>query len=296
MGVAPTQKIRLSEESVAQVFRAAFSEYICLSDVSLWKRLMPDPIQQACIVLTSAANPEEASRLARTLVEERLAACASLIPGVESIYRWKGQVESATETIRGRVESGTEAARAQAETLRGQVEAGTEAARKQAEALREQLEARTEAARKQAEAIIEAARERAEAASKAARDQAESLLQVARQQAESILEAARNQAKALGVPLPDIAGLMKAGLTKDTEKALPLSEPVAGAEPVADAEPEGQGTTEAEEAPKPARRKAKKADAYDGWTKPQLQDELVRRGLAKSGNVADLRERLLADD
>jgi periplasmic divalent cation tolerance protein len=99
MGVAPTQKIRLSEESVAQVFRAAFSEYICLSDVSLWKRLMPDPIQQACIVLTSAATPEEASRLARTLVEERLAACASLIPSVESIYRWKGQVESAAETM-----------------------------------------------------------------------------------------------------------------------------------------------------------------------------------------------------
>ena len=99
MGVAPTQKIRLSEESVAQVFRAAFSEYICLSDVSLWKRLMPDPIQQARIVLTTEANPEEAERLARALVVERLAACASLIPGVQSVYRWKGQVESATETM-----------------------------------------------------------------------------------------------------------------------------------------------------------------------------------------------------
>jgi periplasmic divalent cation tolerance protein len=82
-----------------QVFRVAISDYICLSDVSLWKRFMPDPIQQARIVLTTAANPEEAGRLARTLVEEGLAACASLIPGVESIYRWKGQVESATETM-----------------------------------------------------------------------------------------------------------------------------------------------------------------------------------------------------
>jgi periplasmic divalent cation tolerance protein len=53
----------------------------------------------ARIVLTTAANPEEAERLGRTLVEERLAACATLIPGVESIYRWKGQVESATETM-----------------------------------------------------------------------------------------------------------------------------------------------------------------------------------------------------
>jgi periplasmic divalent cation tolerance protein len=53
----------------------------------------------ARIVLTTAANPDEAARLARTLVEERLAACATLIPAVQSIYRWKGEVESATETL-----------------------------------------------------------------------------------------------------------------------------------------------------------------------------------------------------
>ena len=44
------------------------------------------------------------------------------------------------------------------------------------------------------------------------------------------------------------------------------------------------------------RKAAKKADAYDGWTKPQLQEELVKRGLPKSGNVPELRERLLAND
>jgi periplasmic divalent cation tolerance protein len=60
---------------------------------------MPDAISPARIVLTTAANPEEARRLARTLVEERLAACATLIPAVESVYRWKGVVESATETM-----------------------------------------------------------------------------------------------------------------------------------------------------------------------------------------------------
>jgi periplasmic divalent cation tolerance protein len=32
-------------------------------------------------------------------VEERLAACATLIPGVQSIYRWQGEVESSTETL-----------------------------------------------------------------------------------------------------------------------------------------------------------------------------------------------------
>ncbi len=60
---------------------------------------MPESASPVRIVLTTAANPEEAERLGRTLVEERLAACATLVPAVESIYRWQGQVESATETL-----------------------------------------------------------------------------------------------------------------------------------------------------------------------------------------------------
>jgi len=64
-----------------------------------WKPSMPDPIPQARIVFTTAADPDEAARLARTLVEERLAACATLIPAVQSIYHWQGQVESSTETL-----------------------------------------------------------------------------------------------------------------------------------------------------------------------------------------------------
>jgi periplasmic divalent cation tolerance protein len=60
---------------------------------------MPEAAPPVRIVLTTVANPEEAARLARTLVEERLAACATLIPGAQSIYRWQGKVESATETL-----------------------------------------------------------------------------------------------------------------------------------------------------------------------------------------------------
>jgi periplasmic divalent cation tolerance protein len=60
---------------------------------------MPNPVPPARIVLTTAATPEEASHLARTLVEERLAACATLIPAVQSVYHWQGKVESATETL-----------------------------------------------------------------------------------------------------------------------------------------------------------------------------------------------------
>ena len=60
---------------------------------------MPETIPQVRVVLTTAANPEEAARLGRTLVEERLAACATVVPGVQSIYRWLGEVETAGETL-----------------------------------------------------------------------------------------------------------------------------------------------------------------------------------------------------
>jgi periplasmic divalent cation tolerance protein len=60
---------------------------------------MSDTIPPVRIVLTTTASSEEAGRLARMLVEERLVACATLIPAVQSIYRWQGQIESATETL-----------------------------------------------------------------------------------------------------------------------------------------------------------------------------------------------------
>ena len=53
----------------------------------------------ARIVLTTVADAKEAGRIARALVEERLAASATLITGAESVYRWKGEVETATETL-----------------------------------------------------------------------------------------------------------------------------------------------------------------------------------------------------
>ncbi len=60
---------------------------------------MPDTSPTARVVLTTAADPDEADRLARTLVDERLVACATLIPSVRSVYRWQGEVESSTETL-----------------------------------------------------------------------------------------------------------------------------------------------------------------------------------------------------
>ena len=48
------------------------------------------------VVLITASNDDEASMLARTLVEERLIACANLFP-VNSVYRWKGDIYEEVE-------------------------------------------------------------------------------------------------------------------------------------------------------------------------------------------------------
>lgn len=43
------------------------------------------------------ANAQEAERIGRTVVEERLAACVNILGAVRSIYRWQGEVEAADE-------------------------------------------------------------------------------------------------------------------------------------------------------------------------------------------------------
>jgi periplasmic divalent cation tolerance protein len=49
------------------------------------------------IVLTTLPADGESAALARKLVEERLAACVNLLPPMESIFRWEGQVEQDAE-------------------------------------------------------------------------------------------------------------------------------------------------------------------------------------------------------
>jgi len=60
---------------------------------------MPESNPAVRVVLTTTATQQEAERLGRTLVEERLVACATVIPGAQSIYRWQGEVETASETV-----------------------------------------------------------------------------------------------------------------------------------------------------------------------------------------------------
>lgn len=50
-------------------------------------------------VYVTTATVEEARLVGRRLVEARLAACANVIPGMESIYRWQGRVETAQECV-----------------------------------------------------------------------------------------------------------------------------------------------------------------------------------------------------
>jgi periplasmic divalent cation tolerance protein len=54
---------------------------------------------EALVVLVTAPDPETAAQLGRTLVEERLAACANLLPQLRSIYRWQNEVQDEAETL-----------------------------------------------------------------------------------------------------------------------------------------------------------------------------------------------------
>ena len=51
------------------------------------------------LIISTTGSKEEASRIARALVEERLAACVNIVGPIESIYRWQGKVESAPEFL-----------------------------------------------------------------------------------------------------------------------------------------------------------------------------------------------------
>ena len=51
------------------------------------------------MVFTTFARIEDAARVARTLVEERLIACASIVPGVRSLYRWEGRIADEAEVM-----------------------------------------------------------------------------------------------------------------------------------------------------------------------------------------------------
>ena len=51
------------------------------------------------VVLSTCNSSAQAELIARALVEQRLAACVNIVPGIRSIYRWKDLVEDAVEWL-----------------------------------------------------------------------------------------------------------------------------------------------------------------------------------------------------
>jgi periplasmic divalent cation tolerance protein len=51
------------------------------------------------VIFVMAGAAREAERIARTLVEEKLAACVNMVGPVHSIYRWRGAIEQAKEHL-----------------------------------------------------------------------------------------------------------------------------------------------------------------------------------------------------
>ncbi len=53
----------------------------------------------ALVVLVTTPTAERAAEIARALVEERLAACGNVVPGLRSVYRWEGKVHDDAEAL-----------------------------------------------------------------------------------------------------------------------------------------------------------------------------------------------------
>lgn len=51
------------------------------------------------VVLSTVSNSDEARTIARSLVEKQLAACVNIVGPIESVYRWKGDIEEAQEFL-----------------------------------------------------------------------------------------------------------------------------------------------------------------------------------------------------
>lgn len=60
---------------------------------------MTEQASDAIVVFMTAANTEEASRIAELLVEKNLAACVQILPEMRSVYRWKGEIEKQPEIL-----------------------------------------------------------------------------------------------------------------------------------------------------------------------------------------------------
>lgn len=56
-------------------------------------------MSEAIVVFMTAPTADEARRIASELVERQLAACVQILPEIESVYRWKDEVQREKETL-----------------------------------------------------------------------------------------------------------------------------------------------------------------------------------------------------
>lgn len=62
-------------------------------------RLNVKKSMQGCMIYITTETEEEAERIASHAIEERLAACANIIPGMKSVFRWEGKIQTGEEII-----------------------------------------------------------------------------------------------------------------------------------------------------------------------------------------------------
>jgi periplasmic divalent cation tolerance protein len=54
---------------------------------------------ETLLILCTCPDADSAARIARALVEERLAACVNRVPGLASVYRWQGEIHEDSEVL-----------------------------------------------------------------------------------------------------------------------------------------------------------------------------------------------------
>jgi periplasmic divalent cation tolerance protein len=57
------------------------------------------PASDAVVVLTTVATPSAATSLVRALLDRRLVACGTILPGARSLYRWEGRIADEPEVV-----------------------------------------------------------------------------------------------------------------------------------------------------------------------------------------------------
>lgn len=72
-----------------------------IGDINRRKPPLPEhhPTEDRLLVYCTCPDEASAQRLAETLVDESLAACVNILPGIQSVYRWQGKRESAQEQL-----------------------------------------------------------------------------------------------------------------------------------------------------------------------------------------------------